>query len=76
MATGGQAEAELVALGQRLRSLREACQMTQHDLAEAATLHWTYVGQMERGRRNPSYLVLVRLAKALGQPIEALFTEG
>jgi transcriptional regulator with XRE-family HTH domain len=40
--------------------------MTQEQLAFDADLDLTYVGGIERGKRNPSLLVLARLAKALG----------
>jgi transcriptional regulator with XRE-family HTH domain len=40
--------------------------MTQEGLAHAAGVHWTYVGQIERGERNPTYKNLLRLAAGLG----------
>lgn len=55
----------LVALGARVRTLREAAGMTQESLAHAAELHWTYVGQIERGERNPTYKNLLKLARGL-----------
>jgi transcriptional regulator with XRE-family HTH domain len=63
--TGGKDE-ELVALGRRLLALREAAGLTQEGLAHAAGLHWTYVGQVERGERNLSYKNVLKLAKGLG----------
>jgi transcriptional regulator with XRE-family HTH domain len=57
---------ELVALGARVRALRAAAGMTQERLAAAADVHWTYVGQIERGERNPTYKNLRRLAAGLG----------
>lgn len=57
---------ELVALGARIRRLREAAGMTQEGVAHAADIHWTYVGQIERGERNPTYKNLLRLAAGLG----------
>ncbi|WP_244567925.1 helix-turn-helix domain-containing protein [Bradyrhizobium erythrophlei] len=42
--------------------------MTQEELAFEAEIDLTYVGGIERGRRNPSLMVLVRIAKALGVP--------
>jgi DNA-binding XRE family transcriptional regulator len=59
---------ELVAIGQRLCQLREAAGMTQEALAHAAGLHWTYVGQIERGERNLSYKNILKLARGLGLP--------
>lgn len=51
--------------GKHLRKLRESKGWTQEELAEKAHLHWTYVGQIERGVRNPSLINLYRLTEAL-----------
>jgi transcriptional regulator with XRE-family HTH domain len=55
----------LLALGVRVRALRAESQLTQEALAHAAGLHWTYVGQIERGERNLTYLNLLALARGL-----------
>lgn len=57
---------ELVAFGGQLRKRREAAGLTQEGLAEAAGMHWTYVGQIERGERNLTYKNVVKLARGLG----------
>jgi transcriptional regulator with XRE-family HTH domain len=57
---------ELVALGKQLVKLREQAGLTQEALAHAAGLHWTYVGQIERGERNLTYKNLLKLARGLG----------
>lgn len=57
---------ELVAFGARLKRLREAAGLTQEGLADAADLHWTYVGQIERGERNLTYQNVLKLARGLG----------
>lgn len=59
-------DVELVAFGRRLCKLREAAGMTQESLAEASGLHWTYVGQIERGERNLTYKNVLKLARGLG----------
>lgn len=53
-------------LGNRLRALRHAAGLTQEELAARSELHWTYVGQVERGERNLTYKILLRLARGLG----------
>jgi transcriptional regulator with XRE-family HTH domain len=64
---------ELVALGRRLCELREQAGLTQEALAHAAGLHWTYVGQIERGERNLTYKSLLKLARGLGlKPAELM----
>jgi DNA-binding XRE family transcriptional regulator len=50
------------------RKLRLQKEMTQEELAFEAEIDLTYVGGIERGRRNPSLMVLVRIAKALDVP--------
>jgi transcriptional regulator with XRE-family HTH domain len=57
---------ELVAFGARLVGLREAAGMTQEALAHAAGLHWSYIGQIERGERNLTYKNVLKLARGLG----------
>jgi transcriptional regulator with XRE-family HTH domain len=57
---------ELIAFGARLRELRDSAGMTQEALGQAADLHWTYVGQIERGERNLTYQNLLKLARGLG----------
>lgn len=56
---------ELVSFGRRLRELRESAGMTQESLADASGLHWSYVGQIERGERNLTYKNLLKLARGL-----------
>jgi transcriptional regulator with XRE-family HTH domain len=59
--------------GARVRELRLARSWTQEDLADAAALTATYVGQVERGDKVPSLSVVLRLARALSvTPAELL----
>ena len=51
--------------GQAVRKHRTALKWSQEQLAEAAGLHWTYIGGMERGERNVSLLNIVKVARAL-----------
>lgn len=60
-------------VGARVREARLRRGLTQEELAFEARIDLTYVGGIERGRRNPSLLVLVRLAAALAvEPSELL----
>lgn len=53
-------------LGAEIRKCREAKELTQEQLAEAAGLHRTYVSLLERDKKSPTIAVLIRLASALG----------
>ena len=52
-------------VGSNVRRLRKAAGLTQEQLAFEAKIDLTDVGGIERGRRNPSVLVLARIATAL-----------
>lgn len=56
------------AFGANLRSAREHAGLTQEALGLRADFHPTEVNRIERGRRNPGLLTIVRLAKALDIP--------
>jgi transcriptional regulator with XRE-family HTH domain len=53
-------------LGRVLRALRKEAGLTQEALGFRAGLHATYVSDIERGARNPSFEVMARLFLALG----------
>ncbi|RYY95459.1 MAG: XRE family transcriptional regulator [Alphaproteobacteria bacterium] len=52
-------------VGVNMRRAREAQEISQEELADRAGIHRTYVSGVERGVRNPTVIVLERLAKAL-----------
>jgi len=57
--------AVLARFGSRIRELRLSAGMSQEALAEAAGLHRTYVGSLERGERNVGVLNVYALSVAL-----------
>lgn len=59
-----------------MRQLREAKGWTQEYLAGESGLDRSYVSGLESGRRNPTYLVLLRLARTLSVPIVVLVRPG
>ena len=68
---------QLKALGVAIRDARLALQVSQEDFGELADLHRTYVGQIERGEKNISFVNLMRVARALSvKPSELLRKAG
>jgi len=65
----------LVQLGDRIRSERKSQGLTQEALADAASLDRSYIGGIERGERNISFLTLCEIARVLGKDV-AHFTGG
>jgi len=61
-------------LGERVRELREARGITQEALAFDAGIHVNHLSTIERGEANPSFLVLVSLAKVLSVKVAELVT--
>jgi transcriptional regulator with XRE-family HTH domain len=58
-------ESYLVELGNRVRSARKSLGWTQEDLADASGLDRSYIGGIERGERNISFLSLCLIARSL-----------
>lgn len=67
------AQKRLAALGKRIKALRVASKLTQEKLAELSEFDPTYLSLLERGKRNPPYLTLCRLADEMGVTIEHVF---
>jgi transcriptional regulator with XRE-family HTH domain len=62
-------------LGKNVRRLRQQRKLTQEQLAFDAEIDLTYMGGIERGKRNPSLLVMARIADALRVPLAKLLTD-
>jgi transcriptional regulator with XRE-family HTH domain len=62
-------------LGVRIRKLRLDQHMSQEKLAESSGLHRTYIGSIERGEQNVSFINLLRLANALNISLANLFAD-
>ncbi len=54
------------ALGARVRARRETLGLSQEAMAHRIGIHWTFLGQVERGRRNLSLHNLLKVAAGLG----------
>jgi len=55
-----------VIVGTNILKLRKRRGLSQEELAGDAEIDVTYLRGIERGRRNPSLMVMVRLAEQLG----------
>lgn len=51
--------------GNRIRKRRYELDLSQEELAERTALHWSYIGQVERGQNNLTLHNILRLAHAL-----------
>lgn len=63
--------------GRNVRAARHARGMTLEALAHEVGLAYSYVGELERGRRNPTLKVVEQIADVLGvSPLELLTNES
>lgn len=62
-------------VGANVRRLRVERKLTQEQLAHDVEIDLTYLGGIERGRRNPSVSVLGRLANSLAVHPRALLDD-
>ena len=69
---GYMSEAELKELGKIIRLKRESQGLTQIELAQKSGLDRNYIGMVERGERNPSYMSLQKIAHGLGLTVDQM----
>jgi transcriptional regulator with XRE-family HTH domain len=62
-------------LGRNVRRFRKQKRLTQEALAFEAEIDLTYLGGIERGKRNPSLLVIGRIANALSVSVSRLVSD-
>ena len=55
----------LIPLGETIRKHRLSRHLSQVELAKKCQLNKNYIGMLERGEVNPSYLTMIIIAKAL-----------
>ena len=60
-------------LGYRIRYLRQNKGLSIEALALEAEINRNYLGDLERGMRNPTVVVLNKIAKALDVDLRTLF---
>lgn len=62
----------LAALGRAINELRNEKGMTQEELARRVDLHESYISVIESGRRNPTWITVLRISHGLGTPLAEL----
>ena len=62
--------------GLRVRKLRNQKKLTLEKLSELSGLHATYLGEIERGIRNPALISIVKIARGLGSTPAKVFGPG
>lgn len=63
-------------VGKQIRRFRLERGLTIEELAFRAHLHPSYLGDIERGTRNPSLLNLKKVAESLSRPVGSLFASA
>ena len=63
----------LIQLGMRIRYLRKQLNMSQLDLSVESDVNRNYISDLEKGRRNPTILILNKIAISLNTDLSNLF---
>jgi transcriptional regulator with XRE-family HTH domain len=66
--------AQPITFSDRLKQLRDAAKMTQHELAARSGVHRQTIATLEAGERVPSWDTVQALARALGVDCKAFET--
>lgn len=62
-------------LGQNIKIKRQELDLCQFELAERVGVTQTHISDIERGKRNPSVELLIKIAKALKYDVNYLTEE-
>lgn len=65
-------KSQLLQLGKKIRQIRISLDLTQNEFSAKVGVNKNYIGMLERGERNPSYLMLVKIASSLPVTIQEL----
>ena len=63
---------DLTALGQKMREARKKKDLTQQELSDLSHVSVKQIANIEKGKMNPSYLILRALAKVLHISLDTL----
>lgn len=61
-------------VGKRVKYLRELNNLSQEEFAMKANITRAYLGQIERGEKNPTITIVSRICNALGLTLEDFFS--
>lgn len=64
-----------LAVGRRVKRLRQGMGMTQDALSHQCGIYRTYLSRIEAGAANPTLSVLAALAASLRVPLASLFSD-
>ena len=65
---------DLTALGQKMREARKNKELTQQELSDLSHVSVKQIANIEKGKMNPSYLILRALAKVLHISLDTLYS--
>ena len=65
---------DLTALGQKMRKARKNKELTQQELSDLSHVSVKQIANIEKGKMNPSYLILRALAKVLHISLDTLIS--
>lgn len=63
-------------LGNRIKEERQRARLTQEKLAELVGCNESYIGQIERGAKNPSLEIIVNISNALNVTVDYLLADN
>jgi transcriptional regulator with XRE-family HTH domain len=75
MPRGSEETGLVMVFAANVRRLRTERGLSQEALAEAAGVHRTYIGMLERGEKNVTIYNIERIARALGIEAHCLLKE-
>lgn len=65
------------AISRNIKNIRLKRKLTQEQVAELAGINPKYLGEIERGEKNPTASIVLRLSKVIGVPVcEILKSDG
>ena len=62
-----------IRLGKKIKSLRKLSGLSQEQLGEMAGVSYKFIGEIERGKANPTIDILSRISDAIKTPLKEFF---